>query len=99
GPIARFVRVRLVPLLLPALFRFREARRLMFLTVSQINVNYRDRARAVGSAGRVRAGDRLPWVGQEDGTDNFASLRSLDWQGHVYGDARNEDAQAWPHRR
>ena len=43
GPIARFVRVRLVPLLLPALFSFREARRLMFLTVSQTNVNYRDR--------------------------------------------------------
>jgi 2-polyprenyl-6-methoxyphenol hydroxylase-like FAD-dependent oxidoreductase len=29
GPIARLVRVRLVPLLLPALFSFREARRLM----------------------------------------------------------------------
>src|SRR5580704_1719792 len=87
GPIARLVRVRLVPLLLPALFSFREARRLMFLTLSQTNVNYRDRGLAAGSAGRVQAGDRLPWVCQEDGTDNFASLRSLDWQAHVYGDA------------
>jgi len=87
GPVARLVRVRLVPLLLPALFSFRAARRLMFLTLSQTNVNYRDRALAAGSAGRVQAGDRLPWVCQEDGTDNFASLRSLDWQAHVYGDA------------
>jgi 2-polyprenyl-6-methoxyphenol hydroxylase-like FAD-dependent oxidoreductase len=94
GAIARFVRVRLVPLLLPALFSFREARRLMFLTLSQTNVNYRDMALAAGSAGRVQAGDRLPWVCQEDGTDNFASLRSLDWQAHVYGDASIEIEQA-----
>ena len=94
GPIARLVRVRLVPLLLPALFSFREVRRLMFLTVSQTNVNYRGSALSTGSAGRVQAGDRLPWVRQESGTDNFASLRSLDWQAHVYGDASIETEQA-----
>jgi AcrR family transcriptional regulator len=33
-------------------------------------------------------------VCQEDGTDNFASLRSLDWQAHVYGDASIEIEQA-----
>jgi hypothetical protein len=90
GPIARLVRVRLAPLLLPALFSFPEARRLMFLTVSQTS----DRALAAGSAGRIEAGDRLPWVCQEDETDNFASLRSLDWQAHVYGDASIEIEQA-----
>ena len=88
------MRVRLVPLLLPALFSFREARRLMFLTLSQTNVNYRDSTLAAGSAGRVQAGDRLPWVCQEGGMDNFASLRSLDWQAHVYGDASIEIEQA-----
>ena len=62
----------------------------MFLTISQTNVNYRGSALAVGSAGRVEAGDRLPWVRQEDGTDNFASLRSLDWQAHVYGEVTAE---------
>jgi hypothetical protein len=66
----------------------------MFLTLLQTNVNYRDRALAAGSAGRVQAGDRLPWMCQEDGTDNFASLRSLDWQAHVYGDASIEIEQA-----
>jgi 2-polyprenyl-6-methoxyphenol hydroxylase-like FAD-dependent oxidoreductase len=90
GTIARFVRTRLVPHLMPALFSFREIRRRMFLTVSQTNVNYRGSALAVGSAGRVKAGDRLPWVRQEDGTDNFASLRSLDWQAHVYGEVTAE---------
>jgi len=87
GPLARMVRMRLVPLLLPAIFGFRKTRQLMFLTLSQTNVNYRDSALATGLAGRVRAGDRLPWVCQEDGADNFASLRSLDWQAHVYGTA------------
>jgi hypothetical protein len=31
----------------------------------------------------VRAGDRLPWLGDPD---NFAPLASRDWQLHVYGD-------------
>jgi 2-polyprenyl-6-methoxyphenol hydroxylase-like FAD-dependent oxidoreductase len=87
GPIARLIRIRLVPLLLPAIFSFHDARRLMFLTLSQTNVTYRDSALATGSAGRIRAGDRLPWVRQKDGVDNFVSLRSLDWQAHIYGDA------------
>jgi 2-polyprenyl-6-methoxyphenol hydroxylase-like FAD-dependent oxidoreductase len=92
--VARFVRVRLVPLLLPALFGFRAVRRLMFLTISQTNVNYRGSALGVGSAGRVQAGDRLPWVRQEDGRDNFATLRSLDWQAHVYGEAHADIERA-----
>jgi hypothetical protein len=66
----------------------------MFLTISQTNVNYRGSALSTGSAGRVRAGDRLPWILQEDGTDNFASLRNLDWQAHVYGEASAETQQA-----
>jgi 2-polyprenyl-6-methoxyphenol hydroxylase-like FAD-dependent oxidoreductase len=94
GAVARFVRTRLVPLLLPALFGFQAWRRLMFLTISQTNVNYRGSALSTGSAGRVRAGDRLPWILQEDGTDNFASLRNLDWQAHVYGEASAETQQA-----
>jgi hypothetical protein len=48
-------------------------------------VNYRGQSLAEGSAGRVRAGDRLPWVCLADGTDNFAAMKGLAWQGHVYG--------------
>jgi 2-polyprenyl-6-methoxyphenol hydroxylase-like FAD-dependent oxidoreductase len=86
GALARIVRNRLVPLLMPALFRFREVRRLMFLTLSQTSVNYRGSTLSVGSAGRVKAGERLPWVCQADGLDNFSGLRNLDWQAHVYGE-------------
>jgi hypothetical protein len=37
----------------------------------------------------VQGGDRLPWVKADvngTGPDNFAPLRSMDWQVHVYGD-------------
>jgi len=94
GAIARFLRVHLVPLLMPALFRFQAMRRLMFLTISQTNVNYRGSALSIGSAGRVEAGDRLPWVPQDTGSDNVGSLRSLDWQAHVYGAVSQEIERA-----
>jgi 2-polyprenyl-6-methoxyphenol hydroxylase-like FAD-dependent oxidoreductase len=82
GPIARLVRVDVAPHLLPALFALRKFRRLMFRTVSQIMVNYRSSSLSEGRAGRVRGGDRLPWVATDD---NFGPLTSLDWQVQVYG--------------
>jgi 2-polyprenyl-6-methoxyphenol hydroxylase-like FAD-dependent oxidoreductase len=93
GAIAQLIRLHIVPFLLPLLFRSRMARRLMFRTVSQTAVNYRGSSLSQGRAGNVHGGDRLPWVktGTDGGdTDNFASLTSLDWQIHVYGDATPE---------
>jgi 2-polyprenyl-6-methoxyphenol hydroxylase-like FAD-dependent oxidoreductase len=85
---ARFVRLRLVPLVLPLGFSLRRLRRFMFRTVSQTSINYRDSALSHGRAGGVRGGDRLPWVPPEaGGEDNFSPLTSLDWQVHVYGEA------------
>src|SRR6185295_3676896 len=40
-----------------------------------------------GRAGRVRGGDRLPWVPLREGADNFAALDGKSWQVHVYGEA------------
>ncbi|MDK1493128.1 FAD-dependent monooxygenase [Sinorhizobium sp. 7-81] len=60
--------------------------RFAFRTVSQIGITYRDAAISRGGAGRVRGGDRLPYVEALSG-DNFAPLSSLDWQVHVYGAA------------
>jgi 2-polyprenyl-6-methoxyphenol hydroxylase-like FAD-dependent oxidoreductase len=88
GAIARFVRTRMAPLVAPLVFRIPRTRRLAFRTVSQTQVNYRDSALSVGTAGRVHGGDRLPWVELASGEDNFAPLRSLDWQVHVYGDVQ-----------
>ena len=88
---ARFVRTKAVPAIAPGLFRFPAMRRLAFRTVSQIGVNYRDCPLSRGQAGKLRGGDRLPWVkigpGQEH---NFACLASMDWQLHVYGNAASD---------
>ena len=88
GGNAGVVRTRVVPLVMPLLFRLGAVRRLLFRTVSQTQVNYRGGSLSAGSAGKVRGGDRLPWVELGSGKDNFAPLTSLAWQVHVYGEAR-----------
>ena len=88
GGFARLVRTRIVPLVVPVLFRLGAMRRLLFRTVSQTQVNYRGGSLSAGAAGRVRGGDRLPWVKLASGEDNFAPLTSLEWQVHVYGDVK-----------
>jgi 2-polyprenyl-6-methoxyphenol hydroxylase-like FAD-dependent oxidoreductase len=94
GTVARFIRTRLVPRLVPWLFRLPPVRRFLFRTVSQIGVHYRHGPLSVGAAGTVRGGDRLPWVETAPGQDNFAPLASLDWQVHVYGEPRRGLADA-----
>ncbi len=88
-PVARFLRLDVVPVVLPFLFSINPMRRLLYRTVSQTNVNYRGSPLSVGRAGSVHAGDRLPWVKLRD-SDNFACLAALNWQVHVYGDATDE---------
>jgi hypothetical protein len=88
GSIARWVRLQVVPIVIPMIFAFATARRFMFRTVSQTTVNYRGSPLSEGRAGAVHGGDRLPWVrADSDGLDNFRPLTSLDWQVHVYGKA------------
>jgi 2-polyprenyl-6-methoxyphenol hydroxylase-like FAD-dependent oxidoreductase len=89
GFVADILRTRVAPILFPRVARFEKARELLFRTVSQITVNYRGGPLSAGSAGRVRGGDRLPWV-SVDGEDNFAPLTELKWQVHVYGTAGDE---------
>jgi 2-polyprenyl-6-methoxyphenol hydroxylase-like FAD-dependent oxidoreductase len=90
GAVARFLRLRIAPLLLPLLFKSATMRRLMFRTVSQTVVTYRGSSLSQGQAGKIHGGDRLPWVKtvvNGVAADNFKPLTSLDWQVHVYGDA------------
>ncbi|CAM3272012.1 FAD-binding domain-containing protein [Deinococcus saxicola] len=83
-PLARSVRTRVIPAVLGVLARPAAVRRLAFLRLSQLLIHYPDSPLSVGSAGRVRGGDRLPWVPTERGS-NFDALQSLDWQVHLYG--------------
>lgn len=80
GRLARFVRTRIVPVVVPLLFRSNAMRRFMFRTVSQIAITYRGSPVSAGVAGSIHGGDRLPWAG-----DNFDVLDGLRWQVHVYG--------------
>ncbi len=69
-------------------------RTLLFRTVSQIGIQYRNSPLSEGAAGSVRGGDRLPWVETGLHEDNFAPLTSLTWQVHVYGEPQRGVAEA-----
>ena len=84
SPLARVLRLNIAPLIVSLAGRSRVIRRLLFLTVSQTRLHYPNSPLSVGKAGKVRGGMRLPWVKLPAG-DNFAPLRSLSWQVHVYG--------------
>jgi 2-polyprenyl-6-methoxyphenol hydroxylase-like FAD-dependent oxidoreductase len=99
GSFAAFVRLHIVPLVLPLLFSMNPMRRFMFRVISQTAIDYRDSALSQGAAGKVKAGDRLPWVrlggasNDSTTTDNFAALASMDWQVHIYGEPAAAIAQ------
>lgn len=87
GWFARLVRTVFAPYILPFVSRFAAVRRAQFRLISQVRIAYPNSPLSDGRAGSVRAGDRLPWV---EGADNFAPLKSLAWQFHVYGTAPAE---------
>jgi 2-polyprenyl-6-methoxyphenol hydroxylase-like FAD-dependent oxidoreductase len=88
-----FTRRVLAPLFMSIATRFALSRRAIFRLVSQTQIHYADSPLSEGKAGEVEGGDRLPWV-RRDAIDNFALLRSLDWQVHVYGDLEEAFANA-----
>jgi len=93
GNLAKAVRTRIAPALLPRAVRLPMAREFLFRTVSQTTISYRHGPLGAGQAGAVCGGDRLPWAPAHGG-DNFASLATPVWQVHVYGEARAE-LSAW----
>src|SRR5262249_1031064 len=80
-----FTRRVLAPLLMIVATRFGLSRRAIFRFISQTRIHYPESPLSEGTAGDVAGGDRLPWVRKTD-VDNFAPLRSLNWQVHVYGE-------------
>jgi hypothetical protein len=89
GRFAEVVRTNIVPRVVPRIMRTKLGRRFFFRVLSQTGIEYRTSPWSGKSVGGVRSGDRLPWVApaQPGQPDNFTPLRSLDWQGHVYGTA------------
>jgi len=92
GSAAKFLRTRVVPNVLPALFKLKAAREYMFRAVSQLVIAYRDSAVSAGRAGVLHGGDRLPWA-KSANSDNFNTLATT-WQLHVYGTV-NPALTAW----
>ena len=84
---------RLAPHIIPLAFHFDSAREGFFKLASQVKIRYRDSALSEGRAGDVQGGDRLPWLASTT-PDNFAPLRSNDWQLHVYGELAPDLASA-----
>jgi 2-polyprenyl-6-methoxyphenol hydroxylase-like FAD-dependent oxidoreductase len=93
GAAANFLRVYMLPYAAHMAFELGAARQAMFKLVSQTELAYHDSALSEGRAGKVRGGDRLPWVRVGD-KDNFAPLERIGWQVHVYGESRPE-LMAW----
>jgi 2-polyprenyl-6-methoxyphenol hydroxylase-like FAD-dependent oxidoreductase len=83
------VRTMLLPHLLPWLMGFSAIQKAQFRLVSQTRINYRQSPLSEGNAGALHGGDRLPWV-DTDHEGNFAPLKSLTWQIHVYGKATED---------
>jgi 2-polyprenyl-6-methoxyphenol hydroxylase-like FAD-dependent oxidoreductase len=97
GHLAAIIRTRVAPLVLPQVVKIGPARELIFRTISQITLNYRGKGLDQGRSGPVHGGDRLPWVKLDRG-DNYAALKHMGWQIHVYGTA-SADLAAYGARR
>jgi 2-polyprenyl-6-methoxyphenol hydroxylase-like FAD-dependent oxidoreductase len=82
GALATAIRTRLVPMILPRLFKRPAIRRAAFRLVSQTRIHYRKSSLSTGAIGPVHGGDRLPWLKEQD---NYAPLTTRDWQLHCYG--------------
>jgi len=93
SPIAGFFRRHVMPNFMAAAMKTTIGAHTFFKTVSQIAIQYRKSAISVGNAGKIRGGDRLPYI-VDDNSDNHAPLASLDWQVHVYGKTRTTFARA-----
>lgn len=84
-PAVRAFRSLIAPTLIPVLSQLPQVRRLFFSLISQTRVNYREMPISRGAAGRVHAGDRLPWVPWSEGESNYDALRTLKPHLQVYG--------------
>ena len=89
SPAARLVRTEVLPTLLSRLTRVPFVRRQLFRTVSQTRLHYARSPLSSGRMGRVRGGERLPWI-----PGLFERLDDLRWHLFVVG-APTPEALTW----
>ncbi len=89
GMFSEAVRNVFIPNVAPNIIRYKVMRRQMFRLVSQIHIDYADSGLSIGRAGRIKAGDRLPWMKYGEG-DNYEPLDGTDFQYHLYGQTSSE---------
>lgn len=93
GPLVRrsgwskMLRSLVLPNALRILTRAPRLPEMIFRTISQTRITYRDSPMSEGSAGAIEGGDRIPWV---DMLDNFNPLKEFCWQLHIYGEQNAE---------
>ena len=97
GWVGRLIREVLVPHVAARIMRLRMAQQLMFRTISQTQITYRDGPLSSSRGGRLAVGDRLPWL-QLAEEDNHAALDGT-WQIHVYGEAHCQQPPDLPIKR
>lgn len=93
GKIANFIRTHIAANIITLMYRIKHVREFMFRTISQTMLNYRYSPLSKGQAGKVKGGDRLPWVSTPR-VDNYEPLRNITWQVHLYGTA-HPDLRLW----
>ena len=89
---AHFVRTAIAPLFMNVAYRIDHVREYIFRMVSQTMLEYCDSTLSIGKTGKIRAGERLPWVSSVQ--DNYTSLKQITWQVHIYGTAK-PDLKVW----
>ena len=77
SPVSRVLRNLFVPSLIQTTSRWKQTRRWMFRTVSQKRIDYCQSALSLGTNGRLKAGQRLPWITWGDQQTNYTALQQL----------------------
>ena len=81
-------RITLMPLFINIFRNFRPFYTYLYKFLSQTGLHYRESLLSEGSTGKLRAGDRLPWL-RTATFDNYDCLNSMAWHIQIYGDTHS----------
>lgn len=79
---SKLLRLHLFPFIIKNALRFSWIKKLLFKRISQIKISYAQSQKKQANTGKLKIGDRLPFIAS---IDNYKSLSGLSWEMHVYG--------------